>query len=65
MSQQYSSEDTTSFQSHLNSQMQPPLPDNPNLQGDNNQTNNASPKKKYIFKLILIGDSYTRKTSLM
>ena len=65
MSQQYSSEDTTSFQSHLNSQMQPPLPDNPNLQGDNNQTNNASPNYQYIFKVILIGDSNTGKTSLI
>ena len=65
MSQQYSSEDTTSFQSHLNSQMQPPLPDNPNLQRDNNQTNNASPNYQYIFKVILIGDSNTGKTSLI
>ncbi len=65
MSQQYSSEDTTSFQSHLNSQIQPPLPDNPNLQGDNNQTNNASPNYQYIFKVILIGDSNTGKTSLI
>ena len=65
MSQQYSSEDTTSFQSHLNSQMQPPLPDNPNLQGDNNLTNNASPNYQYIFKVILIGDSNTGQTSLI
>ena len=65
MSQQYSPNDPTSFQSHLNSQMQPPLPDNPNLQGGVSQANTPNPNYQYIFKVILIGDSNTGKTSLI
>ena len=62
---EFHSDDPQSFQSHLQSQMQPPLQDHTQTNGAQNADNPKGLNYQYIFKVILIGDSSTGKTSLI